>query len=279
MVLTRERPIPLLLVLCLGQVLLISAQVQSQEGVPIIKGVAFGTFARLQHATAAVSDAGRNVWTQYFALSGAARENEDLRRRIVELEAELQLERARSGQTTALEDALGLARTVTAPTLSARVIAGNPAPGSLNVVIDRGSRDGIVADMPVIAVDGVVGRVVGRPSANAAMVQLLVAGNAGAAAMLEGSGAGGFAAGAGTGRPMRLEYVSNLARVAPGERVLTSGLDGVYPQGFLIGTVEDARPGETLYQEIAVRPAVDFSHLEIVLVLLTRPQPAGDIRP
>jgi rod shape-determining protein MreC len=259
--------------------LLISAQVQSRQGVPLIEGAALGVFARIQLATASAADSVGGLWARYFALSGAARENEALRRRVVELEAALQGERARTAQVARLEEALGLAASLPAPTLSARVIAGSPGPGSSNVLIDRGSEDGVRTDMAVVASAGVVGRVVGTPARHAARVQLLVSNNTAAAAKLEDSGAGGIVLGGPGDPPLTLRYVSNLAPVRIGEAVLTSGQDRVYPEGFVIGTVERATRGPDLYQEIAVRPAVDFSNVEIVLVLLAQPAAGGEGEP
>jgi rod shape-determining protein MreC len=104
-------------------------------------------------------------------------------------------------------------------------------------------------------------------------VQVLVGFRAAAAATLERSGAGGLIAGGegGAGDPlMRLDYVSNLVDVQPGERVFTSGQDGIYPPGFPIGTVLDTRPGAA-FRRITVRPAVDVTRLDVVLVVLAKP--------
>ena len=70
-----------------------------------------------------------------------------------------------------------------------------------------------------------------------------------------------------------MEYVSNLADVSPGDLVMTSGLDGIYPRGYVIGRIEKAERGSGLYRLIAIRPRVDFSSLDTVL-LVTGPQPA-----
>lgn len=275
---TSQRTLPLLLITCLGHVLLISAQVQSREGVPALEGAALGAFSGIQRGTSAVADAGRSVWSRYFALSGAARENDALRRRIVELEGELQAERARSMYVDDLEDTLELARSLSAPVLSARVLAGSPAPGSYTILIDRGRNDGVRTDMAVIASAGVVGRVVGEPTASTASVQLLI-GDTAANARLEDSGAGGVVRPSGDDPPLRLQWVPNQVAVRVGEQVLTTGQDGVYPQGFLIGTVTRAQGQPGIYQEILVQPAVDFTSLDIVLVVLAAPDAGGGGRP
>ncbi len=71
-----------------------------------------------------------------------------------------------------------------------------------------------------------------------------------------------------------MDLVSNLADVKPGDIVVTSGVDGIYPKGFRIGQVESSERGAQLYRTIMVRPAVDFSSIEEVLVVLVPARPA-----
>jgi rod shape-determining protein MreC len=68
--------------------------------------------------------------------------------------------------------------------------------------------------------------------------------------------------------PLRMDFVSNLADVKPGDVVITSGADGIFPRGFRIGTVEKTERGDGLSLAITVRPAVDFRALEEVLVVV-----------
>ncbi len=273
-----RRPLALLVAICLVHVLLISSQVQSRSGMPVLESVAFGALARVQGAVAGLADAVRSTWSQYFALRGVERDNAALRQRVLELEGQLQAERARASSARALEEALRLQQETTVRTLAARVIAGNPAPGAMTVTIDRGERDGVAPDMAVIAGGGVVGRILGRPAAHWARVQLLIGRDAGAGAVLEASGRGGFLAGGYGDGLYRLELVSPLTPVTVGEKVVTSGQDGLYPRGYALGTVERVE-GEGRDRVILVRPGVDFSHIEIVLVVLALPpDPDGSAR-
>jgi len=267
----RRGSFPLLLLISLGHVLVISAQVQSKSGIPLIEAAAFGVFARFQQTTTGVTDGVKSGWNQYFALRGVERDNEQLRKRVIELEAQLQQEQAQAARARSLEEALNLQRTIAAPTLAARVIAGNPQPGSLQVMIDRGSADGVEPNMAVVGSRGIIGRVIGPLAPHAARVQLIVGRDAAAGAMLEKSGVGGVVIGGEKNPPLRLEYIPNLVDVQPGERVLTSGLDEIYPSGFVIGVVEKVEKsgqGDSGERTITVRPAVDVSHLEVVLVIL-----------
>jgi rod shape-determining protein MreC len=110
-------------------------------------------------------------------------------------------------------------------------------------------------------------------------VQLIVGLNAAAGATLEKSGVGGVVAGGAKDPPLRLEFIPNLVDVQPGERVLTSGQDGIYPSGFVIGVVEKSEKGNNGQRDISVRPAVDVSHLEVVLVILGEPAKTTGSRP
>lgn len=268
---TDRRTLALLVTVCLGQVLLISAQVQSREGLPLIQVAAFDAFARVQRVTGAIADAGSGIWSQYFGLRGVARENETLRQQLLDLAAELQRQRAIAAQTRSLEDMLGLKPQVSAPTIAARVIAGNVSPGTLTVAIDRGTADGVTEDMAVLGARGVVGRVIAPVSQNAATVQLLIDSNAAAAVVFERSRSGGMVIGGQTDGTLRAEFVSTLADVQAGELVTSSGQDGIFPPGFTIGTVESVSGAGGPNRQVRVRPAADFSHIDIVLVVLSRP--------
>jgi len=266
----RPRVLTLLFIISLGHVLLISAQVQSTAGRSVLHTAGFEVLAHIQEAAGVVGRSTGGLWSRYVALVGASRENEALRLRVLELEAEVQQQRARAAEASALEGLLGLRDRMALDTVAARVVAASPSPERLHVLIDRGRRDGVGPDMAVFGTGGVIGRVVGQPAARAAQVELLIAHDAGAGAVLEDSGAGGIVMGASGEAPLRLEFVPDTVPVAIGERVLTSGQDGIYPPGLVIGTVVDVRAGD-LMREVDVRPAVDFSHLDHVLVVLTPP--------
>jgi rod shape-determining protein MreC len=270
----RQRTGVLFAAIMLGHLILISAQVQSNTGVPVLEGVTFGVFSRVQRGTAATITSVRNVWGNYVGLRGVRAENEALRAQVAELQVRLQEQRALAAQAARLQELMDLRSGISLPTIAAQVIAGNPNPGLLTVTIDRGSADGVMDDMAVIAPKGIVGRVVGPVARHAARIQLVIDRNAAAGALTERARAGGMVVGAEGDPPLRMELVSNLADVKVGDVVIASGVDGIYPKGFAIGTVETAERGPGLHKVITVRPAVDFSSLEEVLVVLVPPRGA-----
>ncbi|MGI8672700.1 MAG: rod shape-determining protein MreC, partial [Luteitalea sp.] len=76
-----------------------------------------------------------------------------------------------------------------------------------------------------------------------------------------------------------MEYVSNLSEVTLGDLVMTSGLDGIYPRGYVIGRIERAERGSGLYREIRIRPRVDFSSLDTVLLVTEPPEVPAEAAP
>jgi len=252
----------------IGHLILISAQVQSKAGVPVLEGVTFGVFSRLQGGAAGFFRGIGGVWGNYVGLRGAKAENEKLKQEVAALEVRLQEQRALASRAERLQTLLDLRSSTTVPTIAAEVIAGNPNPGLMTVTVNRGSADGVQADMAVIAPKGVVGRVVGPVAAHAARVQLIIDRTAAVGAISERVRAGGMAVGVDGDPPLGMELVSNLADIIAGDLIVASGVDGIYPKGFTIGTVEKSERGPSLHRIIAVRPAVDFSALEDVLIVL-----------
>jgi rod shape-determining protein MreC len=261
----------LLVAVVLAHVLLISAQVSNRTGASLLETALFGVLSQAQVLSARVAQGVSGFWSEYVALRNARVEAARLHESMDRLGVELQQARAQARRTAALERLLGLRQSALPDALAARVIAADPTSVFRTVTIDKGAADGVRADMAVLASDGVVGRVIDEPARHSAKVQLIIDRNAGVGAVLERTQTGGVVLGGDGDPPLRMEYVSNLAEVDEGDLVVTSGLDGIYPPGFVIGRVSRAERGSGLYREIRVRPLVDFSALDTVLVV---PAPA-----
>jgi len=120
-------------------------------------------------------------------------------------------------------------------------------------------------NQPVVAVDGLVGRVVLTAGAYA-KVQLVTDRSASVGAMIERTRRQGVVRGVGAGS-LDLDFVSLQADVRVGDKVVTAGIDGIYPRGLPVGTVVEVRPGEELFHRIRLRPAVDMGQLDLVYLL------------
>lgn len=268
----RQRTGYLFVAVTIAHIILISAQVNTQRGarsMSVLEAVTFGVFAEVQRGAWAAISGARDVWGNYFALQGIREENERLRREIGQLQIELQQERSVARQSQGLQQLLELRTRTELSTTAAAVIAGGASADFRTVTIDKGTGDGLRPDMAVIAPAGVVGRII-MPSARASKVQLLIDRNAAAGALIERSRAQGVVMGTGADR-LRMEYVAGTADVKVGDQVVTSGIDGIYPKGFVIGQIESIERGGGSFSAVIIRPAVDFASIEDVLVVLTPP--------
>ncbi|MFA5908304.1 MAG: rod shape-determining protein MreC [Vicinamibacterales bacterium] len=265
----RQRPGMLLGAAILLHVVLISAQVNTASGLPVLQVVTFGSFAEVQRGTMAVVNGVSNLWSGYIALRQVRTENEALKGELQTLQVRLQEEHAQAQRTDNLRQLLELRERANLDTTASEVIAGAASPEFRTVTIDKGTSDGLRTDMAVISPAGVVGRVI-LPSGRASKVQLLIDRNAAAGALIERTRVQGVVEGFGDGS-LRMEYVPATSDVKPGDLVVTSGIDGIYPKGFVIGTIEQVDRGSGGYHQITVRPAVDFTRLEEVLIVRTPP--------
>jgi rod shape-determining protein MreC len=267
----HQRPGLLLVAAIALHVGLMSLQVTARSGETLFHRIVFGSVSEAQRAASRGLDSVRNVWTGYFDLRDVRRENAALRAELNALQVQLQAERARAERADAYRTLLELRARVPLTTTGAEVIAASASPEFRTVTIDKGTSDGVLADMAVLAPAGVVGRVT-RPGARAALVQLLVDRSAAVGVVVERTRVQGIVVGLGDGT-LQMDFAPVTGDVASGDVLVTSGIDGIYPEGFVVGTVTSVAPGDGLYHVVRARPAVDFSRLEDVLVVLDRMAP------
>lgn len=270
----RQRAGYLFVAVTLGHVVLVSAQVSSRSGVPLLETATLGLMAELQRGSAAVVGSVRGVWSGYVSRGDVQAENARLRQVLAETEMQLQAERAQADRSRGMERLLELRDRTSLTTIAAEIIAAGTMPEFRTLTIDKGAEDGLRRDMAVIASRGVVGRVV-VAGARAAKVQLLIDRNAAAGALVERSRAQGLVVGLGDGR-LRFDYTSELSDVVVGDTIVTSGIDGIFPKGFVIGQVAAVEKVSGTYRDIIVEPAVDVARLEEVLIVASPMPPVEE---
>jgi len=151
--------------------------------------------------------------------------------------------------------------------IAASVIGRDPSPFVKYVIINRGSDSGLRRGMPVVTQQGLVGRVA-AVTAGAARVQLITDPASSVNIRLEPSRAEAVLLGSLTDE-LSIDMIPQSASVQVGDLVLTSGLGGNYPTDFLIGQITSVRRRETdLFQEAVIQPVVDFTQLEIILIIV-----------
>jgi rod shape-determining protein MreC len=203
----------------------------------------------------------KNLFRNYILVVG--REDKDGRQEIDQernqcLEAKYENERLRA----LLELKSQRANYIT----TAEVFARDPTNWFQILWINKGRDDGIAKDMIAVTPLGIVGRI-HKVFADSATVILITDVNSSVAARIQSSRIEGILEGRGDKR-CYLKYVPQEADVIVGDRVITSGLEGIYPEGLQIGYVVDInkRPGE-FFQVIEVAPAQHLSAVEEVALL------------
>jgi rod shape-determining protein MreC len=266
---TRRRPYVLLAVSLVFQILLLAIQVRRPDGARLIRVWAVELLTPAERAGSWALDGVRGGWTGYISLFRANRENQRLREQVGELTMRNSALESRAAEAQRLAALIQFREAhADAPTLAARVIGGDAGTGRA-IYIDRGERDGVQPNMGVITPQGAVGKVL-EVYSTTSQVLLLTDKNGGAGALLANSRTQGAARGSG-GPLLELDYVSNEQEVAAGERVLTSGMDRIFPKDLPLGIVTETKPGNP-FKQIQVRPAARLDQLEEVLILLARKQ-------
>jgi len=207
----------------------------------------------------------QNIFKGYFYLRGVRRENRDLK---------AQLEQMKIQQTRMDEDArmarrvqalLGFKEQYVDATIAAQVIGTSGSDQSRVLYIDKGSNDGIKTDMAVITPVGIVGKIV-QVADSWSQVLPINDQFSGVGAALKDSRLQGILKGAPNGATT-LQYIMSDEAVKPGEEVITSGGDRIFPKGLPVGKVATVEPGKDLFLNIRVTPAAQLNQIEEVLVV------------
>lgn len=257
----------LVLLFILSAVLLPSSTRQGPKPHPVAS-VALTIFGPFQEAAARIRNFTVSTWKVYFDLASAAGENAVLKKDLAMARQALnRLEEAKR-ENDRLRQLLGFARQAEQEIITALVIAEDPSDWYNAIVINRGRSDGVRRGLAVATHEGVVGKVI-NTGPHYSQVLLITDPNSAMDARSARTRARGILEGGRMGRCL-FKYVMRQQDVAPGDLVVTSGMDRVYPPGLVVGEVQSTtKDAQSMFQEIVVLPGVDFSRLEEVLVILS----------
>jgi rod shape-determining protein MreC len=274
----RQRAPIWLVTLLVANLIIMAVDARDADGRQKILRVWTQTFASpLQSTSSKVTGATSGFFQQIWNFRRTARENEQLRERLTQVETELHTAQQSAAENERLKELLKLNEQSDIKNVPARVIARDPSVWFNTITINRGSSSGIAVNMPVVTAGGIVGRVI-TVSPWASQVMLITDEKAGAGAVVGQLGSG--ALGSVKGRAdlgvalIEMRYVSGLEKVENGDYVMTTGQEGIYPPGLNVGRVVDVKSGTaTTAHQILIQPGAQLDHLEEVAVLLYRPPP------
>jgi rod shape-determining protein MreC len=261
----HHRPFFILVAVLVAQLLLLSVQITRNHDVRLIRVWAVAVFDPLERSLWGMLDATTQAWRTYRNLWHAQQENQELRLQLVSTRSQIQQLSEEAAESERLRALLEFKNQLPYQTLAAEVIAASPGESSNAIYIDKGSDSGLTTDLAVITPAGVVGKIL-AVFPHTAHVLLITDLSSGVGVTLAQSRVQGVLKG-GSQNLCQIQYVMNEESVPPGEAVLTSGLDQIYPKGLPVGTVVQTSEGN-IYKNIALKPAVDLSRLETVLVVL-----------
>ena len=220
----------------------------------------------LQIAGQSTADWLKGFHDNYDTLAGFRSENERLRKRVQTLEVERQRLLEAEATNRRLQQLLDFRSELPAGAITASIIAGSATSWFQSCLLNKGSADGVRKGMAVVTPLGVIGKVV-AVTGRTAKVLLLTDPNSGIDVFVQRTRSRGIVSGSLDSGAV-LKYVKRSEDVQEGDRLVTSGMDNVFPKGLLVGTVIKVRKqSRGLFQSIEVWPAVQASRVEEVLAV------------
>jgi rod shape-determining protein MreC len=270
---SRYRNALVLITVLLAQVIGLATQVRrpgqsasDKGGVLLLRAWAVGLVSppeRLLHGT---GHGIRGLWMNYFDLIHVRQQNKALQAQVdsLRLEEAGLAEDARQGQR--LQALLGFQEKYIYKTVAAQVIGTSGTEQSHVLFIDKGAKDGIAADMPVITPDGIVGKTRDVFDHTSQVLEISDV-TSGAGVIMTDTRIQGVLRGNSWGQP-EIVNLSPDTRIKAGEPVVTSGGDSIYPRGLAVGSVDQvvSQPEGTLVN-VLIKPAANLERLEEVLVI------------
>jgi rod shape-determining protein MreC len=233
-------------------------------------------FSPVPKAVNWIGSTASDMFHGYLDMRRAVAENVDLHRKVASLTTENLKLRQSSTDLRRLRGLLGYADQINLDTSMGQAIMLDTSGRFKSIIIDRGSADKIEINDAVVNANGLIGRVV-LTTKDMAKVQLVTDSNCAVGVLDERSRRQGVIRGNGSS-VLELHDVPALADVVPGDRILTAGIDGIYPKGIPIGTVVKADQGPDLFKNIVIKPSVDFGSIEEVIIIHTRKIPSDVVR-
>jgi rod shape-determining protein MreC len=262
---TRHKILASISLVLAVQILILSFQVRDSSDRPLIAGFVALILTPAQSAADISLKWIADKWNRYVWLRNLEDENRDLRDKISKLEEELALRGKMETRLTILEKLLEFKARSEFITEPAVITGFGSSTQYKTVFINKGSSAGLQKYQPVINNQGLVGIVV-LTTPFTAQLQLLTDSNTAASVQTEKSGIRGILTGW-KNDFLVINYIDKHEKIFKGERVITNGLDEIYPYGMFVGTVQEIDDDSDMFLKVIVKPAVDFRHLDSLLII------------
>ncbi|MFK5927370.1 MAG: rod shape-determining protein MreC [Desulfuromusa sp.] len=264
--LRRYQFLLLAIVLVLATVLLYSYNLRQKTATTFFERAVLTFAAPFQISIDNMVDTATGTWKNYLWLVDAQQRNLELEQENLELHSQLQQVQEISLQNERLRKLLAFVDELDRPALPAQVIGEDASNWARTIIIDKGTRAGLYNGFPVVAAQGVVGRII-KTAPDSSRVLLITDASSAIAALIQRTRTRGIIRG--RGENLSIEYALRDADIQIGDLLVTSGMGGVFPKGLPLGLVESVEKGQFgLFQQVKATPTIDFSHLEEVMVIV-----------
>ena len=263
----KHQPIIIACLLVIISLIILSYSVKQPAKVGFFRSLVLETEAPLANVITVSCRGVNEAWKRYIFLVGLEEENRHLKKENASLTQDLNQYREGYLEGMRLQKLLALKGRVQYPLIAARVIGRDQSSILKTILINKGTSHGLRVDLPVMADQGVVGRII-ETSLHVSQILLLTDESSNIDALVQENRIQGIVQGAGS-LGYSLKYVPKTETVNIGNVVITSGLSGLFPKGLLIGSVKNVDKTDSgLFQRIDIAPFVDFARIEEVMVMV-----------
>ena len=266
--LNKAKSLIILLFLIFCHLVLISIQVPMGDESNYFERVVFSVFSPINSGVVSVFQGIGNIWKKYFGLKKVQKDNQRLQEEMFRLNQENSLLRSILRIYRTEKEMLDLLLEFEGSILPARVVGMDASNVWKSLVINKGSLDGVKKDMVVLDKKGhLVGRVVDPVSFKQSRVQMITDNQSGVYVVSEEKNAPGIINGIGNGQ-CRLEYIlATDTSIVEGDKLITTGFDGIYIPGVLVGYVVSVVENSSLFKEIIAVPAFKLQDLDLLAII------------
>jgi rod shape-determining protein MreC len=245
---------------------LLTWKVKNRMPVAVFESLVLSTTQPLQRAVTSTTRVVRDIWENYISLIHVQQENTRLREEIRWLRQENHRYLETYLQHQRLQRLLNFREQVPNDAVVSEVVGRNSNNWTEIIYINKGTRDRVVKGLPVVTHEGLVGQVI-HAAPGLSQVMLLTDFRSGVDALVQRTRTGGIVSGRGR-NVAELRFLPVGADLQAGDRLISSGMGGVFPKGHIIGEVKEVHSNGRQSHHVEIQPSVDFSHLEEVMVLV-----------
>ena len=268
--LNKHHPLSLLIFFLSASSFLIIFQGSKGKRCNTVVESSMAIFSPLQELTINIARGTRYVWSDYIALVNIRQENRELKNKI-EILKNINNQYIEAVQANKrLRKLLAFQKKISELTISSEIIGKDSTNWCQNILLDKGSQEGISVNMPVVTYNGVVGKI-HEVTNHTAKVLLINDINSSVAVLIQRNRAEGILVGKAKSY-CTIKYLRRDVEVKKGDRVITSGMGGVFPKGLIVGTVSKIHKNNYgLFQYAEVIPEANISKLEEVFIIKRTP--------